>query len=588
MLDTHLLQIANNPALHLNDTGYIDTKYQYELIVESSDRAVLSKASGSVKRIPDPNRTSGTIPYLFVDNADYTFGYSAAGNTAKAAKRHEAYLARIKQQPFADNEDVQAVVGFLSKSIEEQEAILGVKYESLAPDFKLSTLYIAVKNVSGEALAEKYYSSIIPIREDGEIITDMTSGESGPAMITARKTIAGLSHCSNCFPSGDRWGRSGADQIGMTEKTNVLLSKAFSYLLSSGHNSFKLHPDYVFIFFEDDILNTDVCDLIKDMASIVVKTKEAKSDTDEDDEDEDEDEDNDDSSTVETYVPDECELFAAKVHSIYNARLIGNPTGKTRKIHMYICKCGQGTFRWSVVSYSVLSADEIVANIDRFFSAQNVPKIYKGDRTAYSIFSLLKSATRPKTDFPKKLVAECINSIILGRPFPEKILRNLVARFTKGKSPTHRQMTLLNVIQSAIKQEIIPSMLDHTETNISYNLGRVFAAISVAQMITRDKTTELDIGTSRYSSACTTPAYFPMLISTFNKAYLGKLLRTHRVTAYNLIMDAYNESIARITGTLPKVLNMDDQIQFARGYTSQRTELTKAIFTKNTDDGSKS
>jgi CRISPR-associated protein Csd1 len=120
-------------------------------------------------------------------------------------------------------------------------------------------------------------------------------------------------------------------------------------------------------------------------------------------------------------------------------------------------------------------------------------------------------------------------------------------------------------------------MLDPTNTNPAYRLGRLFATLEKIQEEASPKL-NATIRDRYYGAASSTPAtVFPTLLR-LSRHHLGKLstgLAINREKLIGEIMDGFDAAIFP-----PRTMSLPDQARFALGYYQQR----QALFTKSTKE----
>jgi CRISPR-associated protein Csd1 len=170
-----------------------------------------------------------------------------------------------------------------------------------------------------------------------------------------------------------------------------------------------------------------------------------------------------------------------------------------------------------------------------------------------------------------------MRAILEGRPYPVVMLNLAVSRCRAEQKPTYARAAAIKAslnrfIRSRKTQEkeFLP-MLDLSNTNPAYLLGRLFATL---EKIQEEASPGLNatIRDRYYGAASSTPvAVFTTLLRLHNH-HLGKLSKGRAVQMERLvgeIMGGLND--------FPRILALPDQGRFALGYYHQRL----AFFTKS-------
>jgi CRISPR-associated protein Csd1 len=187
---------------------------------------------------------------------------------------------------------------------------------------------------------------------------------------------------------------------------------------------------------------------------------------------------------------------------------------------------------------------------------------------------LLETAMQRKSENINPLLAGAvIRSILTGAPYPQILLSSIIGRIRADQTINYLRAATIKaclVRKARINQnQLEVSMsLDKDSTNISYRLGRLFAALEKAQKdaVPGANTTIRD---RYYGSASATPrVVFPQLLR------LGQ----HHIqkSDYGFTSDKMIEEIMSGIQEFPAHLSLDEQGMFAIGYYHQR----QAFFTK--------
>lgn len=199
-----------------------------------------------------------------------------------------------------------------------------------------------------------------------------------------------------------------------------------------------------------------------------------------------------------------------------------------------------------------------------------------------SLFRLLTAlAIQGKADnIPPNLGGEVMRSILNGTPYPAGFLNLAIQRSKAEQHPSYARISVIKASINRIirrnnhnsnqKEKEFQVMLDTTNHNPAYLLGRLFATLEKIQE-EANPGINATIRDRYYSAASSTPvAVFTTLLRLKNH-HLGKL---HKGRAVQL-----EKLIAEIMGDLsdfPRILTLQEQGRFALGYYHQR----QTFFTK--------
>ena len=187
-----------------------------------------------------------------------------------------------------------------------------------------------------------------------------------------------------------------------------------------------------------------------------------------------------------------------------------------------------------------------------------------------SSYQILRQTAREADGIPPLLGGALIRSILLGSDYPPILITAVLNRIRAERDVTYLKAAILKAWLIRNHHQTISNMLDETNTNVGYRLGRLFAVLEKAQ---QDALPGLNstIRDRFYSSASATPrAVFGRLLRTYQH-HLGKL-----DIGAKIVREKQTQEILATMSDFPAHLNLRDQSQFALGYYHQR----KDFFTK--------
>jgi len=198
-----------------------------------------------------------------------------------------------------------------------------------------------------------------------------------------------------------------------------------------------------------------------------------------------------------------------------------------------------------------------------------------------SLFRLLTSmAVLNKADnIPPNLGGEVMRTILEGLPYPALMLNLAVQRCRAEQKPTYARAAVIKAYLNRLnrrnktEREYLP-MLDMTNANPAYRLGRLFA---VLERIQEEASPGLNatIRDRYYGAASSTPVSVFTTLLRLKNHHLGKLNKGRAVQMERLIGEIM-DSLA----DFPRQLGLPDQGRFSLGYYHQR----QAFFTKSATD----
>jgi CRISPR-associated protein Csd1 len=263
---------------------------------------------------------------------------------------------------------------------------------------------------------------------------------------------------------------------------------------------------------------------------------------------------------------------------------IGNPDTP-----YYILGLSPNASRLSIRFWNTSTLGDLLVNLKKHFADLRIVRQWdennskNPDPLAPTLFQLLRQTSRDADGIPPLLGGALIRSILFGTRYPDSLITGVVNRIRVVEKKQQGEGTLDNVsyLRASIlkawlirnHQIHITEMLDETNTNPGYRLGRLFAVLEKTQ---QDALPGINstIRDRFYSSASATPrSVFGRLLRTYQH-HLGKL-----DIGAKIAHEKRAQEILNAVSDFPAHLNLQGQAQFALGYYHQR----KALFPNKTD-----
>lgn len=189
-----------------------------------------------------------------------------------------------------------------------------------------------------------------------------------------------------------------------------------------------------------------------------------------------------------------------------------------------------------------------------------------------AVWQILRETARVADEIPPLLSGALTRAIVEGTPYPEGLFYAIIRRIHADRAINYLRAATLKAILIRNHKQSIPIMLDITNTDSAYLLGRLFSALEKTQ---EDALGNVNAGIRDrfYSAASATPAsVFPRLLRTYQH-HLSKLNGGAKVNRERLIQ----EILSSIDSAgFPNQFSLKKQGIFAIGYYHQR----KDFFTK--------
>jgi CRISPR-associated protein Csd1 len=279
---------------------------------------------------------------------------------------------------------------------------------------------------------------------------------------------------------------------------------------------------------------------------------------------------------------DDPEANTRAVRALYQAVHTGKLAPATDENRFHILGLAPNVARISVRFYHCLPLSALAARIVQHFDDL---KLVRGENDAEfpSLYSLLTAvAVQNKADnIPPNLGGAIVDALFAGPdvPYPSLWLNAAVNRCRAEQTPNYLRAAVIKACLNRkirrsrhTEKEFLP-MLDTDNTNTSYRLGRLFAAL---EKIQEEASTGLNatIRDRYYGAASSTPAAVFTTLLRLKNAHLKKL-NIGRATQFEKLLAEVLGAISEF----PKHLPLQDQGRFALGYYHQR----QAFFTKSND-----
>jgi len=263
------------------------------------------------------------------------------------------------------------------------------------------------------------------------------------------------------------------------------------------------------------------------------------------------------------------------VEALYCSPQSGAKPITEEKTKFYILGLAPNAARISVRFWHVATVAEISGYIKQHFDDLKIDRA--PHHSPYlSIFRLLSSiATQEKAEnIPPNLAGDTMKAVIAGMPYPATLLQAAIRRNRATQDVSYARAALIkaclnrfNRYHHKFERELTMG-LDPENTNIGYNLGRLFA---VLEKIQEEANPGLNatIRDRYYGAASSTPVSVFSTLMKLKNHHLSKL--DNRGRAHNL-----EKEIAAIVShieTFPNILKIEDQGRFAIGYYHQRQQF---------------
>lgn len=523
-------------------------------------------------RVPQGvKKTSGVAANLLWDTLEYVLGVDTKGKPERVLEQHATFMQRINALPPSAQADagLQAVKHFYERmALDKSAAVAALEREAAWADALESNAVLSFRLHNDKELLVCQRPAVIqaalnvPTSEDEHLGMCLVTGERAPVerLHTAIKGVWGaqtsganiVSFNARAFESYGKTERQG-------ENAPVSKAVAFAYTTALNHLLRKDSPQRIQIGDASTVFWTDkASDLEAVVPDIFGETK-----------------DDPDAGTRAV------EALLSAVHKEHG------PSTQDDGNRFHILGLAPNAARISIRFYYCLRLPELGKRIEQHFKDLEMVRGSHGHDPQYpSLFRLLTAvAVQNKADnIPPNLGGSIVDAIFAGEdvPYPALWLNTAVARCRAEQNVNYLRAAAIKaclnrqIRRTSTTERKFEAMLDPTNNNLGYRMGRLFA---VLEKIQEEASPGLNatIRDRYYGAASTTPvAVFTTLLRLKN-AHLKKLSASRNTYFEKLL----GEVVAPVTD-FPKHLPLPDQGRFALGYYHQRQDF----FAKKTDDSS--
>lgn len=499
-------------------------------------------------------KTSGVSANLMWDTASYVLGIDMKGNPERAAEQRVAFRKRISELPEHQLNDagVQAILAFLEnvdvKQLESQACWEEIKTTNPVMSFRtqgdpqLVCQRLKLTSVPTEPEKDERMGMCLVTGNDSPIERLHSSIKGVWGAQTSGANI--VSFNADAFRS---YNKEQGDNAAVGKSAAFAYTTALNHLLAKGSRQRVQVGDASTVFWAAQPHDLEM--LVPDLFGEAPK--------------------------------DDPSRGTEALRALYRAANTGKFSKGEDDTRLHVLGLAPNAARISVRFWQTQPAQVLAKRLRQHFDDLVVIRGPK-DPEHLSLFRILSGiAVQSKADnIPPNLGGDIMRAIVEGIPYPATLLNLAVQRCRAEHHVTYvRAATLKACLNRSIRQSNptnqepqpeFTAMLDPTNTDNAYRLGRLFAALEKTQ---EDANPGLNatIRDRYYGAASSTPAAVFSTLLRLKNHHISKMdnrgLATNRERLIGEIMDGLDR--------FPGHLALPAQARFALGYYHQRQDFFK-------------
>lgn len=526
-------------------------------LIQLTDTRSGKKKVAQIFRVPlGVKRAAGIAANLLWDNPEYALGVDTKGKPERVIEQHAQFVARIKALPAVAQEDagIRAVLAFLenldllqlqaqpvwAQVMESTNAVMSFRLQG---DVDLVCQRPAVVNAALNVATDA----------DDKLAMCLVTGNDAPVQ-RLHASIKGVWGAQSSGANIVSFNKRAFESYGKTERQGenapVSQAAAFAYTTALNHLLRKDSSQRIQVGDASTVFWAEKSDELENIFGEIFEDS-----------------------------PDRTEAVQALLSAMHTGKHGGLDRDTNR---FYILGLAPNAARISIRFYHCLTLDELGKCIEQYFKDLELVR-GQYDPQYPSLFRLLAAvALQNKADnIPPNLGGAIIDAVFAGPdvPYPSLWLNAAVGRCRAEHNVTYYRAAAIKAClnrqirrASASSPNLPPEkeftpMLDLTNTNPGYRMGRLFA---VLEKIQEEASPNLNatIRDRYYGAASSTPvAVFTTLLRLKN-AHLKKLPFNRGIWFEKLLGEILNP-----VADFPKNMPLPDQGRFALGYYQQRQDL---------------
>lgn len=500
---------------------------------------------GNLYVVPQVIRSSGIKPKLLADNGEYVLGIARPNSKLdRVAEAHRQFVELVQKCADATQEpSVQAVAQFLA-SWHPNQAQLPADFDpSDTVTFRVGGI-IPADAGAGLKSVQRFWANHTAgdnsEPEERPVMTCLVTGQTGPVeerLPVKIKDIPGGQTAGTSLVSANAapftsYGLKNSLTSPICRDAGERFAKALNHLIATESSRLYVGP-IVYVFWTREKIEYDFWNYVKQPQ------------------------------------PEE-------VKELYKSALTGKQVYSLQENQFYALALSASGGRAVVRDWLETTVPAAIANLRRWFEAQEIVNEYGEPGKPLGIYSLAASAYRDaKKEMTAAVPIELVKAALRGGRLPDDLLARAVRRNRAEHNVTYPRAALIKLIlttQGVLMtnahntQNLNPELKDERDRT-AYHCGRLLAELEAVQRTALGKV-NASLTDRYYGSASSTPASVFASLLRGARAHLAKLRKNSPGTC-NALEERLEEVISQIPD-FPRTLTMHHQGLFALGYYHQR------------------
>jgi CRISPR-associated protein Csd1 len=437
-------------------------------------------------------RTSGIAPNFLWDKTSYVLGVTASKNHRKAGQ-HAAFIA-LHEQAIADTNDpgLRALLRFLQTWTPDQFAARKWPEEMKDQNvvFALESERRSHTRIHDRPAARSLCGRMVSLRERPEAIC-LVSGRRAP-VARLHPAVKGVCGAQSSGASLVSFNLDASTSYGHEQGDNAPVSEAIAFAYATALSKFLernsrrcIQIGALSIVFWVDGSDTTAVQQCEALLGALIRG---------------------------IPIDERMQSASSMLHHIREGRSLSDLSPEVvKRMRCFVLGLSPNAARLAVRFFLEGEFGEICEHFLEHLRAMRIVPPPKDENPSIWPCLIETAAQREIDNIPSNLAAECLRTILMGRPYPLALLTAVLMRLRTDKELSALRVAILKAVITRNFDSEVPVSLDRTNKNPGYLLGRLLATYEYAQTQALGGL-KAPISGKYYCTASTTPrCVFPRL-----------------------------------------------------------------------------